>query len=184
MKKMLTFTVIPVITLFLVACGSTDAKQSDDMTSSSQKTENYSWQVVSMAPEDYGIVYDDDTALTGWGDYPLDKLCAYYLGSDGAYAEGSGDELYRRFMDAPNTVLNYLALIGEQTVPISNNGSTASALTLLCRNIAGADVAWYGNTDEFSQIMKQYQKIYTTGKVADVLACLQEEHDASIKRNS
>lgn len=146
--------------------------------------ENPSWQAVSIALEDFGIVYEDDAVLTKLGDYPLDKLCAYYLGSDGAYAEGSGNELYRRFMDAPNTVLNYLALIGEQTVPISNDGTTESAQTLLCRDIAGADVVWYGNTEEFSQIIKQYQKIYTTGKVPDVLACLQKEHDASVERNS
>lgn len=181
MKKLFVFILVSAMAFCLVACtGAEDEARNNSNANLVPEIESYSWQAVSIAPEDYGILYDDDTVLMGWEAYPLDKLCAYYLGADGAYAEGSGDELYKRFMAAPNTVLNYLALIGEQTVLISNDGSTALAQNLLCREIATEDVA-YSTTEEFEKIISKYQKIYTNGTVADVLACLQKEHDAFIK---
>lgn len=113
--------------------------------------------------------------------FSLAELCAYYLQSDGAYAEGSGDELYRRFMDAPEAVLNHLALIGDQTVP-RGQGVTESALAVLCRCIASADVFWHDATEEFTEILDVYKARYESGGVSEVLACLEKEYDAAMER--
>ena len=62
---------------------------------------------VSIDPADYGIVYDA-AHLPDWKTCPLSYLCAYLLGSDGAYTEGAADTLAARYRQAPNTVQNYL----------------------------------------------------------------------------
>ena len=62
---------------------------------------------VSIDPADYGIVYDA-VHLPDWETCPLSYLCAYLLGSDGAYTEGAADTLAARYRQAPNTVQNYL----------------------------------------------------------------------------
>lgn len=62
---------------------------------------------VSIDPADYGIVYDT-AHLPDWETCPLSYLCAYLLGSDGAYTEGAADTLAARYRQAPNTVQGYL----------------------------------------------------------------------------
>lgn len=62
---------------------------------------------VSIDPADYGIVYDA-AHLPDWKTCPLSYLCAYLLGSDGAYTEGAADTLAARYRQAPRTVQNYL----------------------------------------------------------------------------
>lgn len=62
---------------------------------------------VSIDPADYGIVYDA-VHLPDWKTCPLSYLCAYLLGSDGAYTEGATDTLAARYRQAPNTVQAYL----------------------------------------------------------------------------
>lgn len=62
---------------------------------------------VSIDPADYGIVYDT-AHLPDWKTCPLSYLCAYLLGSDGAYTEGAADTLAARYRQAPNTVQGYL----------------------------------------------------------------------------
>ena len=62
---------------------------------------------VSIDPADYGIVYDA-AHLPDWKTCPLSYLCAYLLGSDGAYTEGAADTLAARYRQAPRTVQAYL----------------------------------------------------------------------------
>ena len=62
---------------------------------------------VSIDPADYGIVYDA-AHLPDWETCPLSYLCAYLLGSDGAYTEGAADTLAARYRQAPRTVQDYL----------------------------------------------------------------------------
>ena len=62
---------------------------------------------VSIDPADYGIVYDT-AHLPDWETCPLSYLCAYLLGSDGAYTEGAADTLAARYRQAPRTVQGYL----------------------------------------------------------------------------
>ena len=62
---------------------------------------------VSIDPADYGIVYDA-AHLPDWETCPLSYLCAYLLGSDGAYTDGAADTLPARYRQAPRTVQGYL----------------------------------------------------------------------------
>ena len=62
---------------------------------------------VSIDPADYGIVYDA-AHLPDWETCPLSYLCAYLLGSDGAYTDGAADTLAARYRQAPRTVQGYL----------------------------------------------------------------------------
>ena len=77
--------------------------------------------------------------------------------------------------------MNYFALIGDQVARGGQSGNE-TAVRELCREIASADVFWYGNTQEFSSIIEQYQKIYPSGNISEILTLLQEEHDAAIER--
>ena len=65
----------------------------------------------------YGIVYDN-RSLEEVGEYPLDKLAMYVLGSDGAYAEVGIDELYLRWWRDTETVEKYL-----DTLPLSRRNA-------------------------------------------------------------
>lgn len=172
MKKIITrFLMFSCLVVLIAGC----APKQEQISKTTVDFESPDWQVVSIASEDYGIVYED---IDDYRDYPLDKLVAYFLGSDGALAEGSGDELYNRFMEAPNTVLTYIALIGDgmarDDIPVR---------TVLCREIAAADVFWYDATEAFGSILQQYEEIYPSGRIADVLTCLKEEYDAAVERN-
>lgn len=64
----------------------------------------------SDAPEDDLITYDP-SQLGDLPSYSDEKLIRYAAGSDGAYSEAAGVELYRRFVNAP---ANFLATIAEQ----------------------------------------------------------------------
>lgn len=50
--------------------------------------ENPSWQIVCTDPKEYGISYSIDS-IEDLPSYPLDKLIAYRLGSDGACSHNS-----------------------------------------------------------------------------------------------
>ena len=92
------------------------------------------WSMVSTAPEDFGITYDDLTDLDG---YPLDKLAAYCLGADGVFAEDGFDQLYCRFVEAPRTWVTYVSLLPEEEQKI------------LCEHTALAAASWYADSNEF-----------------------------------
>ena len=81
---------------------------------------------------------------------PLDQLITFALVSD-ALSEGACDELRSRFLEAPNTVLAYLVLMGDQTVDFWDNPPAAE---VICKEIASADAAWHGGTAEFTQTEK------------------------------
>jgi hypothetical protein len=190
--------VVPLLCLILSAlvilggCGGTAAKPPDNTVAEppsksgpwaeltpplSGDLEKPDWPVVSIVPEDYGIVYEPES-LSELAGYPLDKLIAYYLGSDGAYAEGSSYELYRRFLDAPNTVLTVIALIGDEAA----RGETF-ARDLLCQSIA-LSAAWSDDGDAFSGVLERCEKAFPVGSVAEVLTCLKGQYAAAISQSN
>ena len=85
---------------------------------------------VSIDPADYGIVYDA-AHLPDWETCPLSYLCAYLLGSDGAYTEGAADTLAARYRQAPNTVQGYLDKLDAKYA------GTAQRLMAAIRTAAG-----------------------------------------------
>ena len=110
---------------------------------------------------------------------PLDQLITFALVSD-ALSEGACDELRSRFLEAPNTVLAYLVLMGDQTVDFWDNPPAAE---VICKEIASADAAWHGGTAEFTQTMEVCRETYPSGPVAKLLEVMEEEYKASIERN-
>ena len=173
MKKPILHVAILLVLLICIGCSTSSGSSSDAVQQGTNviEFENPSWQVMSINYEDYCIVYDLDE-MSDFDQFPLSKLVAYVLGSDGAHTEPSIDELYHRFMEAPNIVLFYIALIDD-----------ISAKTMLCNLVAGVDVDWYGNTYSFNAILNQYEKNYKTGDIADVIRLLRDAHNASIDRN-
>lgn len=198
MKKSLVFAVIFIL-LFTVGCSLqkneqpplTETTSSPETPASQQTTipefEDVSWSVASVKAEDFGMEDTLDNPVFAevfehTSETPLDKLIAFDLIAD-ALSEGSSDEIYHRFMEAPNTVLTFLSMVGDQTVELTGLGGV-SAAEFTCRGIASADVAWYGATPEFDTIIKEYHGYYPTGRIAELLDCLEEEHEAAIQRNA
>lgn len=123
------------------------------------RVENHAWQMVSTDPEDYGITYDEFPELDGW---PLDKLAAYCLGSDGIYAEEGFDQLYHYFLEAPHTCLAYFSLIQNE-----------EQQEILCGHIAAIDADWYGSTEEFQEILSKLAEAYPDGAEGRIVQLLE-----------
>jgi len=131
---------------------------------------------VSIDYKDYGIDYR--TTEMNFDRFPLDKLVAYYLGGDGAYSEGSSDELYRRFLETPDVVLRFIAQVRDNIV----RGEPVK--TLLCQAIASVDVYWYDSSSLFSAIITQLGETYLVRSdgTGEVFAILKNEYESAIDR--
>ena len=135
-------------------------------------------ETVSVNPKDYGIT---DAMLHGEesaniSQLSLEALGAYHLHTDGAMSESSAEELYQRFMRDPDTVLAYLAKLGDQ---MSRRNDTAA--TELCRAIASADVFGYDATPEFSAVLQECRKRYPFGQISALLNALQSAYDEAVE---
>lgn len=105
----------------------------EEITPWPSETEN---DPVSIDPADYGIVYDA-AHLPDWETCPLSYLCAYYLGGDGAYAEGAADTLAARYRQAPNTVRSYLNKLAAKYEGV--DGQILSQIQLAAGNMYGIE---------------------------------------------
>lgn len=190
MEKVLAVFVAIVMCLGVMGCApsvapvdGTSSGESAGVTVIGADFEDISWKAVSIDPKDYGITDDalKSVSLPEFHDYTLGEPTAYYLYTDGAGAEGSSEILYERFMEAPNTVLTYFALIGDQKARGGSSGDD-TAVDELCRAIALADVVWHDATEEFDQILVKFKSVYPHGRIAGILECLEEEHRAAIKQ--
>ena len=192
MKKFLSL--FNAITLLLVcaACGGRSASGSGEAIGAGAvpvvnlpPAETVEWDAVSVHAEDFGMepTLDDPEfkeVFSNTQTVPLDQLIAFDLAAD-ALSEDSSNEIYRRFMEAPNTVLNYLALMGTQTVEWTGFGAVCAA-EMVCRGIASADVFRPDATNEFDQIIAAYKEYYPDGRIAELLEIMEEEHLAALER--
>ena len=110
---------------------------------------------------------------------PLDQLIVFDLWGD-ALSEGSSEELRSRFLEAPDTVLAYLVLMGDQRVDYWDQPLAADTV---CNSIATADAAWHGGSEEFAQTLAACRERYSSGRVAELLDVMEQEHAASMERN-
>ena len=110
---------------------------------------------------------------------PLDQLIVFDLWGD-ALTEGSSEELRSRFLEAPDTVLAYLVLMGDQRVDYWDQPLAAD---VICRSIATADAAWHGGSEEFAATMASCRERYPSGRIAELLDVMEQEHAASMERN-
>ncbi len=188
MKK---YIVTMSLILLLSACGKVDetsSQQPDEIPvqTSLPELEATEWQTLSTDAATFNLtgsldnpnfVYVFDHTNT----VPLDQLVAFLLVADGA-SEGANEELRSRFLEAPNTVLAYLVLLGDQVTELPGWEPTPTA-ELLCDFIASADAAWHDGSEEFASTMAECRKNYPEGRVAELLDIMDEEHTASMERN-
>ena len=144
------------------------------------------WDGVSVIPEDLGMENSLDNpkfseVFNNTKKAPLNKLIAFCLIADGL-SEGACDELYRRFIEDPNTVLVFLSFLENQTYPLTGMGEVSIA-EFICKQIAFADVVWHGSTATFDNIITAYPNYYPTGRINELLDVLEREHNSAIELN-
>ena len=182
--------------LLLAACGGQGASPSEappedlppeetaPVPSGFPELEETEWEAVSVDLESFGLSvgHDDERFMYIMGHtdtVPLDQLIVFDLWGD-ALTEGSSEELRSRFLEAPDTVLAYLVLMGDQRVDYWDQPLAAD---VICRSIATADAAWHGGSEEFAQTLAACRERYSSGRVAELLDVLEREHAASMERN-
>lgn len=189
--------------LLLAACGGQGASPSDappegpkitetvppaepapPVQSGFPKLEETEWEAVSIDLESFGITQtlNDERfeyIFNHTNTVPLDQLIVFDLWAD-ALTEGSSEELRSRFLEAPDTVLAYLVLMGDQRVDYWDQPLAADKI---CNSIATADAAWHGGSEEFAATLASCRERYPSGRIAELLDVLEEEHAASMERN-
>lgn len=182
--------------LLLAACGGQGASPSgappEDLPpeetapvpSGFPELEETEWEAVSIDLESFGIsqTLNDERfeyIFNHTNTVPLDQLIVFDLWGD-ALTEGSSEELHSRFLEAPDTVLAYLVLMGDQRVDYWDQPLAADKV---CNSIATADAAWHGGSEEFAQTLAACRERYSSGRVAELLDVMEREHAASMERN-
>ena len=182
--------------LLLAACGGQGASPSEappedlppeetaPVPSGFPELEETKWEAVSVDLESFGLSvgHDDERFMYIMGHtdtVPLDQLIVFDLWGD-ALTEGSSEELRSRFLEAPDTVLAYLVLMGNQRVDYWDQPLAAD---VICRSIATADAAWHGGSEEFAQTLAACRERYSSGRIAELLDVMEQEHAASMERN-
>ncbi len=182
--------------LLLAACGGQGASPSgappEDLPpeetalvpSGFPELEETEWEAVSIDLESFGIsqTLNDERfeyIFNHTNTVPLDQLIVFDLWGD-ALTEGSSEELRSRFLEAPDTVLAYLVLMGDQRVDYWDQPLAADKV---CNSIATADAAWHGGSEEFAQTLAACRERYSSGRVAELLDVMEQEHAASMERN-
>ncbi|WP_295747851.1 hypothetical protein [uncultured Oscillibacter sp.] len=156
----------------------------EDIAPALEGLERADWQIVSIDLESFGLTakFDDERFMYIMGHtdtVPLDQLIVFDLWGD-ALTEGSSEELRSRFLEAPDTVLAYLVLMGDQRVDYWDQPLAAD---VICMSIATADAAWHGGSEEFAQTLAACRERYPTGRIAELLDVMEREHAASMERN-
>lgn len=179
--------------LLFAACGGQGALPSDappppeetpPARSGFPELEETEWQAVSIDLDSFGLTrtLDDERfeyIFNHTDAVPLDQLIVFDLWGD-ALTEGSSEELRSRFLEAPDTVLAYLVLMGDQRVDYWDQPLAAD---VVCMSIASADAAWYGGSEEFAQTLTACRERYPSGRIAELLDVMEREHAASMERN-
>ena len=181
--------------LLLAACGGQGASPSEappedlppeetaPVPSGFPELEETEWEAVSVDLESFGLtIRSDDERLMYIFEHtaavPLDQLIVFDLWGD-ALTEGSSEELRSRFLEAPDTVLAYLVLMGDQRVDYWDQPLAAD---VICRSIATADAAWHGGSEEFAQTLASCRERYPSGRISELLDVMEREHAESMER--
>lgn len=182
--------------LLFAACGGQGASPSEappedlppeetaPVPSGFPELEETEWEAVSVGLESFGIsqTLNDERfeyIFNHTNTVPLDQLIVFDLWGD-ALTEGSSEELRSRFLEAPDKVLAYLVLMGDQRVDYWDQPLAAD---VICMSIATADAAWHGGSEEFAATMASCRERYPSGRVAELLDVMEREHAASMERN-
>jgi len=134
--------------------------------------------IPSIDYRDYDIDYETTSML--FHEFPLEKLVAYYLGGDGAYSYGASYELRDRFLDDPDEMVEYIALVGDLIV----RGEPVKIL--LCDAIMS--LYFFGDSDipfedSARTILEDLTERYKlrSDKAAEVVVILNNKFEASLE---
>lgn len=127
------------------------------------------WEIVSTDPKDFNITYSIDS-LESLVDYPLDKLIAYRFGSDGAASESAGEEIYKRFISNPETIVRYLSLI-----------SLKDDREYICSVIADSFYG-YGTKLQLDKILEEFETSNKDDVELKILLLIQQEYKKTANR--
>ncbi len=196
-NKSFAFIFVLMLLLLLVGCNNADNSNNTDNSSVSPSNdtalevtapqlEKTDWLAVSTDAEAFDLNggFDNEKfkyVFDNIDKVPLDQLVAFSLAADAASSEGASEELRSRFLEAPNTVLSYLVLMGDQKADPADDSTAAEAV---CRTVASADAAWHDGSAEFNSTMEACRKNYPDGPAAKLLDVMEEEHKASMERNN
>lgn len=181
--------------LLLAACGGQGASPSEappedlppeetaPVPSGFPELEETEWEAVSIDLESFGIsqTLNDERfeyIFNHTNTVPLDQLIVFDLWGD-ALTEGSSEELRSRFLEAPDTELAYLVLMGDQRVDYWDQPLAAD---VICRSIASADAVWHGGSEEFAQTLASCRERYPSGRISELLDVMEREHAESMER--
>lgn len=181
---------IALVCLFLLSsCGNIENGTSEQIGESQPQMvlpelEKTDWQIVSTDAETFNLNGSFDNpnfeyVFEHTDTVPLDQLISFALVADAA-SEGAHDELRSRFLEAPNTVLAYLELMGDQITELSGWEPTPTA-ELICQFIASADAVWHDGSEEFAQTIAACREIYPSGRICELLDVMEREHSASME---
>ena len=182
--------------LLLAACGGQGASPSEappedlppeetaPVPSGFPELEETEWEALSVDLESFGLSKgcDDERFMYIFehtNTVPLDQLIVFDLWGD-ALTEGASEELRSRFLEEPDTVLAYLVLMGDQRVDYWDQPLAAN---VICMSIASADAVWHGGSEEFAATMASCRERYPSGRIAELLDVMEQEHAASMERN-
>ena len=182
--------------LLLAACGGQGASPSEVpqedlppeetalVPSGFPELEETEWEALSVDLESFGLSKgcDDERFMYIFehtNTVPLDQLIVFDLWGD-ALTEGASEELRSRFLEEPDTVLAYLVLMGDQRVDYWDQPLAAN---VICMSIASADAVWHGGSEEFAATMASCRERYPSGRIAELLDVMEQEHAASMERN-
>ena len=188
-KRYLLFLIVTLpCFLLLIGCESTEnitpPQENKASMQSTTELEDTDWLAVSIDAEAFDLDGGFDNpnfeyVLNHTDTVPLDQLIAFNLVAD-ALSEGSSEELRIRFLEAPNKVLAYLVLMGDQQVDYWNGSSAAE---VICMSIAAADAAWHDGSEEFAKTMETCRENYPDGPVAQLLDVMEAKHEAIMERD-
>ena len=201
MKKSITgvIALASALCLLLAACGGQVALPSGAVTPPEEEApeetppvpsgfpelEETEWEAVSVGLKSFGLTtgYDDERLMYIFehtATVPLDQLIVFDLWAD-ALTEGSSEELRSRFLEAPDKVLAYLVLMGDQRVDYWDQPLAADKI---CNSIATADAAWHGGSEEFAATLASCRERYPSGRIAELLDVIEQEHAAALERRT
>lgn len=183
--------------LLLAACGGQGASPSEappedlppeetaPVPSGFPELEETEWEAVSIDLESFGIsqTLNDERfeyIFNHTNTVPLDQLIVFDLWAD-ALTEGSSEELRSRFLEAPDKVLAYLVLMGDQEVTLPG-WDPMPAAEIVCQSIASADAVWHGGSEEFAQTLASCRERYPSGRISELLDVMEREHAESMER--
>lgn len=183
--------------LLFAACGGQGASPSEappedlppeetaPVPSGFPELEETEWEAVSVGLESFGIsqTLNDERfeyIFNHTNTVPLDQLIVFDLWGD-ALTEGSSEELRSRFLEAPDKVLAYLVLMGDQEVTLPG-WAPMPAAEIVCQSIASADAVWHGGSEEFAQTLAACRERYPSGRISELLDVMEREHAESMEQ--